>query len=50
MAKGQQRSNREARKPKKEKSAPKPDAPTFGSKMASATNAAPPRGKATRQS
>ncbi|MCA1243809.1 hypothetical protein LC092_15275 [Stappia stellulata] len=50
MAKGQQRSNREARKPKKEKSAAKPDVPTFGSKMASASNATPPRGKATRQS
>lgn len=45
MAKGQQRSNREVRKPKKEKSAPKSDTPTFGSKMANAAGATAPRGK-----
>ncbi|WP_093807379.1 hypothetical protein [Stappia sp. ES.058] len=45
MAKGQQRSNREVRKPKKEKAAPKADTATFGGKMASAANAAPQHGK-----
>ena len=38
MAKGQKRSNREIRKPKKEKVAPKVDTP-FGSQVKLASNA-----------
>lgn len=46
MAKGQQRSNREARKPKKAKTAVKPEIP-FGSqvRMAENSNASPRKGK-----
>ncbi|MBB3237807.1 hypothetical protein [Phyllobacterium endophyticum] len=40
MAKGQQRSNREVRKPKKEKVAPKADVP-FSSMIKKAESAAP---------
>ncbi|WP_201285503.1 hypothetical protein [Chelativorans xinjiangense] len=46
MAKGQQRSNREARKPKKEKAAVKVDAP-LGSQVKQATSSAL-RGKAKK--
>jgi hypothetical protein len=45
MAKGQQRSNREARKPKKDKAPAKPQ-PTFGSQIKQAGKADVPRGKA----
>jgi hypothetical protein len=45
MAKGQQRSNREVRKPKKEK-APATLLPTFGSQIKQAGKADFPRGKA----
>ena len=45
MAKGQKRSNREIRKPKQEKAAPKPEN-TFGNQIKLAANAVRPRGKA----
>ena len=46
MAKGQKRSNREIRKPKQEKAAPKPESP-FGNqiKLAANTNAPHSKGK-----
>ena len=44
MAKGQQRSNREVRKPKQPKTAPKPES-TFGNQIKLAGNANAPRGK-----
>ena len=45
MAKGQMRSNREVRKPKKDKTPPKPESP-FGSQVkAAGAPAAPPRTK-----
>lgn len=44
MAKGQKKSNREARKPKQEKVAPKPETP-FGSQIKLAANTNSPRGK-----
>jgi hypothetical protein len=47
MAKGQQRSNREIRKPKKEKAAAKSES-TFGSQIKLAANANAPRGKDKR--
>ncbi|MDQ0558700.1 hypothetical protein QO004_000475 [Rhizobium mesoamericanum] len=39
MAKGQVRSNKEARKPKKDKAAPKSAAPTLGSQVKESQNA-----------
>lgn len=45
MAKGQQRSNREIRKPKKEKAAAKPES---GNQLKLAANANAPRGKDKR--
>jgi len=47
MAKGQLRSNKEPRKPKKDKAAPKPASP-FGSTQAKATAPAAPQGKPKR--
>jgi len=47
MAKGQQRSNREIRKPKKEKAAAKPES-VLGSQIKFAANANAPRGKDKR--
>ncbi|MCV3242852.1 hypothetical protein [Mesorhizobium sp. ZC-5] len=47
MAKGQQRSNREIRKPKKQKAAAKPES-TFGSQIKLAANANAPGGKDKR--
>lgn len=44
MPKGQKRSNRETRKPKQEKAAPKPES-TFGNQIKLATTANAPRGK-----
>jgi hypothetical protein len=44
MAKGQKRSNRETRKPKQEKSAPKAESP-FGNQVKLAANVNTPRGK-----
>jgi hypothetical protein len=44
MAKGQQRSNREIRKPKKEKASPQPES-TFSGQIKAAANANSPRGK-----
>lgn len=44
MAKGQKRSNREIRKPKQAKAAPKADSPS-GSQVKLAANANGPRGK-----
>lgn len=44
MAKGQMRSNREVRKPKQEKAAPKPET-SFGSQIKQATTVSAPRGK-----
>lgn len=47
MAKGQQRSNREARKPKKEKTAAKVEAP-LGSQVKQAATSSALRGKAKK--
>ena len=44
MAKGQKRSNREFRKPKQEKAAPKPES-TFGEQIKRAANTNGPRSK-----
>lgn len=44
MAKSQKRSNREIRKPKQEKAAPKPEI-TFGNQIKVATNANASQGK-----
>ena len=44
MAKGQNRSNREIRKPKQEKAPPKAE-PTFGNQIKLAADANPRRGK-----
>ncbi|MBN9054128.1 hypothetical protein JQ506_02465 [Shinella sp. PSBB067] len=44
MAKGQKRSNRETRKPKQEKAAPKPDA-SFAGQLKLAANSNAPRTK-----
>ena len=44
MSKGQKRSNRETRKPKQEKTAPKPDA-SFASQMRLAANSNAPHAK-----
>ncbi len=45
MAKGQQRSNKETRKPKKDTSPPKPVAPLSTEPMRTMTTAVIPRGK-----
>ncbi|CAK7255756.1 MULTISPECIES: hypothetical protein [unclassified Shinella] len=45
MAKGQKRSNRETRKPKQDKAAPKPDASSFASHLKLAANSNAPRSK-----
>ena len=44
MAKAQNRSNREIRKPKQEKAPPKPES-TFASQIKHSANASTPRGK-----
>jgi hypothetical protein len=44
MAKGQKRSSREIRKPKQEKTPPKPES-TFGNQIKLAANTNAPRGK-----
>lgn len=46
MAKGQKRSNKEIRKPKQEKAAPKPET-SFANQIKSAANSNAPRGKGT---